>query len=263
MYGGEHGQFLPGPERGPVKGAKRPPGEPLTGCPAGLWPEIVRRRIAPRFKERLSRRCRRLAGERSGLASCHAARRAEAKRQRRREPRSGREQCEAGSGAPRIPAGSLRYPPDVRKPVNAGSIQDERGPDGRFTSGRSGNPAGKPRGARNRATLTALSLLDGDAEAIVSRAVAMAKRGDPVALRLCIERLVPVMRGAVVELALPEIRKAEDVRDGCAAVIAAAAEGRISLKEAREFMGLLDTQRRAIETQDLAVRVEMLERGDR
>ena len=146
------------------------------------------------------------------------------------------------------------------RPENTDRIHVKR-ERGRFAPGASGNPAGKPVGARNRSTLAILSLLDGDGEAIMAKAVALAKKGDPVALRLCIERLVPVMRGAVVELALPEIRKAEDVRDGCAAVISAAAEGRISLKEAREFMQLLDIQRRAIETQDLAVRVEMLERG--
>lgn len=134
---------------------------------------------------------------------------------------------------------------------------------GRFAPGTSGNPAGKPKGARNRATLAALQLLDGDAEGIVAKAVELAKKGEPVALRLCIERLIPVMRGAVVELALPEVRRASDVLDACAAVIAAAAEGRISLREAQEFLGLLDTQRRAIETHDLAVRVELLEGGGR
>ncbi len=90
------------------------------------------------------------------------------------------------------------------------------------------------------------------------KAIEMAKAGDPVAMRLCIERILP-RRANVVELALPEIRRAEDVADGCAAVIEAAGCGRITLGEAREFMALFETQRKAIETHDLAIRIELLE----
>jgi hypothetical protein len=131
---------------------------------------------------------------------------------------------------------------------------------GRFAAGSSGNPAGRPRGSRNRATLLAQELLDGEGESIVRRAIEQAKSGEPVSLRLCIERILP-RRANVVELALPQIRKAEDVADACAAVIEAAGAGRITLQEAKEFMSLLEGQRRAIETHDLAVRIQLLEAG--
>jgi hypothetical protein len=151
-------------------------------------------------------------------------------------------------------AGPAKPPP--KPPVFAGG----RAAGGKFAAGESGNPAGRPAGARNRATLLAQELLDGDGEAIVKKAIAMAKGGEPVALRLCIERILP-RRANVVELALPLIRQAEDVADGCAAVIEAAGSGRITLQEAKEFMALLETQRRAIETTDLAVRIQLLEGG--
>jgi len=63
-----------------------------------------------------------------------------------------------------------------------------------FKQGQSGNPSGRPVGARNRATLAMESLLDGEAEAITSKAIELAKKGDGPALRLCMERIMPARR---------------------------------------------------------------------
>lgn len=153
----------------------------------------------------------------------------------------------------------------VAEPENAGEEQASSPPPssrdgaGRFPAGVSGNPSGRPKGARNRATIIAQELLDGSGELIVRKAISLARKGDPVALRLCIDRIIP-RRANVVELQLPAVRAASDVADAAAAVIETAAAGKITLQEAREFMGLLEARRRAIETQDLAVRIELLER---
>src|SRR5690348_2496063 len=49
-------------------------------------------------------------------------------------------------------------------------------PRGRpFRPGESGNPAGRPRGARNRTTLAAEQLLDGEAEVLTRKAIELAK----------------------------------------------------------------------------------------
>jgi hypothetical protein len=103
-------------------------------------------------------------------------------------------------------------------------------------------------------------MLDGEGEAIVRRAIEGAKAGEPLAMKLCIERILP-RRANVVEMILPEIRSAVDVCDATAAVIEAAAAGRATLGEAKEFLHLLDLHRRSIETHELAVRIELLERG--
>src|SRR5687768_12762239 len=58
---------------------------------------------------------------------------------------------------------------------------------------RPGNP-GRPRGCRNRATLAALALLEGEAEALTRKAVELALAGDTVALRLVLDRLLPKAR---------------------------------------------------------------------
>ena len=52
-----------------------------------------------------------------------------------------------------------------------------------FKPGQSGNPAGKPKGARNKATLAIEALLDGEAEALTRKAIERALEGDGVALK--------------------------------------------------------------------------------
>src|SRR6266536_6339065 len=97
---------------------------------------------------------------------------------------------------------------------------------GRFRGGRSGNPAGRPRGSVNRAARAAMLLLDGEAEALTRKAVELALAGDPVALRLCLERIVGARRGRPVDLvgglALPPLASAGDLAGAVGSVAAAA-----------------------------------------
>lgn len=144
----------------------------------------------------------------------------------------------------------------VPLPVNTEKNQKPHA--GRFRPGVSGNPKGKPKGSRHRSTLIAEQLIDGASEAILSKCVELAKAGDAVALRLCVERLVP-RRSSVVALDLPAIARAADVAAGFSAILAAAASGQISLGEAKEFMALVDGARRAFEVSELSARLSALE----
>jgi uncharacterized protein DUF5681 len=56
-----------------------------------------------------------------------------------------------------------------------------------FEPDQSGNPAGQPKGSRNKATLAVEALLDGEAEEITRKVIELAKKGDLVAIRLCLE----------------------------------------------------------------------------
>src|SRR5215470_4174184 len=86
-----------------------------------------------------------------------------------------------------------------------GSIEvAERDEKGRFRPGCSGNPAGKRPGTRNRATLLAAALAEGEGEALARIVIDKALRGDAVAARFCVDRLSPRPRGRSISLDLPE-----------------------------------------------------------
>lgn len=73
-----------------------------------------------------------------------------------------------------------------------------------FQPGVSGNPAGRPRGARNKVTVAAETLLAGQAGALTQKLIEVALGGDVAALKLCFERLCPVPRSAKLDIDLPE-----------------------------------------------------------
>jgi hypothetical protein len=69
----------------------------------------------------------------------------------------------------------------------------------RFQKGESGNPAGKPRGARHKTTLMAERLMQDDVEKIVSAVLTAARNGDSAERRQSFEAAVgriPVRRSA-------------------------------------------------------------------
>ncbi|MCJ2136483.1 DUF5681 domain-containing protein [Methylobacterium sp. J-026] len=133
--------------------------------------------------------------------------------------------------------------------------------EGQFEQGRSGNPAGRPKGARNRATAALEKILDGDAEAILNKAVEMAKDGDPVAMRLCLDRLIPVRRDRPITFTLPPIDKPADLTRATHALMQGVAAGEITPSEAAELSKLVDAHVNAIKTADLAERLARIEEG--
>jgi hypothetical protein len=137
--------------------------------------------------------------------------------------------------------------------------QAERTAEGHFVKGQSGNPAGRPPGCRNHATRTAETLLDGEAEALTRKAVALALDGDPTALRLCLDRVIAPRRGRHVHLELPPIANPADIAAAMAAITAAVAAGTITPGEAAEVAKVVDTYIRAIEASDFDRRLTALE----
>jgi Family of unknown function (DUF5681) len=116
-----------------------------------------------------------------------------------------------------------------------------------FAHGNSGNPKGRPKGARNKTTLAAEALLDGEAEAIIRKVIEKALDGDATALRLCVERILPPRRDRAVEFDLPEIKSVADAANASASVLKACAEGTLSPAEAAEVMALIATHLRTLD----------------
>jgi hypothetical protein len=132
-----------------------------------------------------------------------------------------------------------------------------RNTDGTFGPG---NP-GKPRGARHKATTAALTLLDGQAEALTQKAIETALTGDTTALRLCLDRIAPPRRDAPISFAIPPITTAKDAATAAGAILDAVALGNVTPLEAAQVMGLIETYRRTLETCELEARVTALEAG--
>jgi len=128
-------------------------------------------------------------------------------------------------------------------PENAGPKQD-----GRFRKGVSGNPSGKPRGCRNKATRAVEALLAGEAEALTRVCVERAKAGDATALRLVMERICAPIRERAVRLELPTVADAADLPDAIGRILEAVASGKISPSEGQAIAALLGQQGQAFET---------------
>ena len=120
-------------------------------------------------------------------------------------------------------------------------MTDTLGKNAENTRGRPfkpGNP-GRPKGARNRATLAAEALLDGEAEALTRKAIERALDGDVLALKICLDRILPPRRERAVVLDLPHFGTCGDAGEVSAAILGAVANGTITPGEAGELAKLV------------------------
>lgn len=128
-----------------------------------------------------------------------------------------------------------------------------------FKPGQSGNPAGRPKGARHKVTLAIEAILEGEAETLTRKAIELAQAGDITALRLCMDRLAPVRRDRPVTFDLPKIETADDLPKATQAIMEAVAGGELTPSEAAELGKLVDAHAKAIEVTDLHRRLAALE----
>jgi Family of unknown function (DUF5681) len=130
-----------------------------------------------------------------------------------------------------------------------------------FEPGKSGNPNGRPKGHRNKATMAMEELLEGEAEGLARKVIEQGLAGDMVAMRICIDRLLPPRRDRPVAFALPKIESAKDVPAAAAAILEACADGMLSPGEAAGIMNLLSTYARTLADTEIEARLAALEKG--
>jgi hypothetical protein len=133
---------------------------------------------------------------------------------------------------------------------------------GRFKPGQSGNPRGKPPGTRNPALVALERIGQGNAEGILQAVIIAARGGDMQAARIILDRVWPARRGAPVSIDLPAIKTPDDVLAAMNGIAEAVGSGMLTPEEGETLMKLVEATRHAIDSVDLARRIEALEQRE-
>ncbi len=94
---------------------------------------------------------------------------------------------------------------------------------------------------------------------ICNRLVDEAKKGNIQAIRLILDRILPVRKELPISIDLPEIKCAQDVLTAIATVTRAIAEGHISVSEGEALSKIIDINFKTFELHDFQIRLEKLE----
>lgn len=138
----------------------------------------------------------------------------------------------------------------------------------KFRKGLSGNPNGRPRGSRNRATLLADELFnralfgaDQKAWVIIGKTVAMAEAGDTTCIRLCLERIAPPRKDRPIQFALPQMTQVKDAVMASAAIVKGVSTGDLTPSEAVELSKVVENFSRHLQAEDFDARLAKLEKA--
>jgi len=94
---------------------------------------------------------------------------------------------------------------------------------------------------------------------LTRKAIELAKDGDTIALRLCLDRIYPPRKDRAVRFAIPPIESPRDAAEIMAAVARAVAAGEITPNEASEFAKVIDAYVKAFHAAELDERVAIVE----
>jgi hypothetical protein len=119
-----------------------------------------------------------------------------------------------------------------------------------------GNPGRKP-GSKNRTTVVATALLDGEAETLVRKAIELAKAGDADMLKFLLRPYLP--RDRRVKLELLRLEFADDAVTAIGQILDAIAAGEITPSEGAAVAAIIDVQRRVIDQAEIERRFAALE----
>jgi hypothetical protein len=130
----------------------------------------------------------------------------------------------------------------------------------KFKPGKSGNPNGRPRGAKNKITIEAKTILEGNTEAITRKAVEMALDGDPAAMRLCMERIYPRPKELSIKTRLPDIKQTSDIPLAISKIFQMIGNGKLTIDQGKTLASIVTAQANVLELAELEKRITDLER---
>ncbi len=118
---------------------------------------------------------------------------------------------------------------------------------------------GRPKGSRNKPKSPGQDLFNEYAEHLIRKVISLGLAGDNNALRMCIDRISPARRDAVIQMNLPAIRKAEDLDKAAEKVTQGLRRGKLTPVEGGRVMSILGDRLKIFETVELANRIEKVE----
>lgn len=129
---------------------------------------------------------------------------------------------------------------------------------GKFVPGQSGNPAGRPKGSRNRLSVLRESLVTAsEARDVVAKLVESAKAGDTQAASILMDRLWPKLKSQSPALSVP--LPDGDLADQAEAVVREMAAGMIPVADAGQMLGALASVAKIKEVTEFEQRLKALE----
>jgi len=124
---------------------------------------------------------------------------------------------------------------------------------------------GRAKGSRNKLTEATLALISGEESPLALLVKVSRDTEQELPIRLNAARwsapyLHPRPQPRLVEFELPEsINSGADLKAVHASLLRATAKGELALEDARELSGMLETQRKLVETVELEARIARLE----
>jgi hypothetical protein len=98
-------------------------------------------------------------------------------------------------------------------------------------------------------------------ESIAGKLIELAERGDMRAIRVCMDRLAPVIKHQPIAVELPPIEKPADSVEAVASIAAAVAAGELTATEAAQLAKVVDVYVRALDSKGFDQRLSKLEKG--
>jgi hypothetical protein len=122
---------------------------------------------------------------------------------------------------------------------------------------------GRPPGSRNKVASLSHEILEEHTEILFKKCVHMALQENVTALRLCIERLEPILRQRALRFKMPSLTTMAGVDAASEAVIKGVARGRLTTGQGGAFTEMLEGRRKIIETAQFEARLQALEEAQK